>query len=171
METTGRGTAIVTPFKADESIDETRFGRCELADPAGIHFRWRAAQRAKRPPSTRLSGCAPLHRHRSGRRPRALFAGSPTTCTRTLPRQAALLRQVQVLPPFCSANPYYNSPLRKGNSGIFSLSPRPSTRSPLSLQRAGPHGVNLEPQTVSALQKPCPISSHQGSERQAAANH
>ena len=175
METTGCGTAIVTPFKADESIDETAlWALVNWQIEAGIDFLvacGSTGEAATLDETEWLRTIRIVIEAAAGRVP--VFAGCTHNCTRTLLRQAALLRHVQGIAAILSANPYYNKPTQEGQFRHFLALAKAVDPIPVALYNVpGRTGVNLEPANRSP---PCRCrakhSSHQGSERQVAADH
>ena len=86
-----------------------------------------------------------------------VFAGCTHNCTRTLLRQAALLRHVQGIAAILSANPYYNKPTQEGQFRHFLALAKAVDPIPIVLYNVpGRTGVNLEPQTVLRLAEAAP---------------
>src|SRR3984885_12569674 len=112
METIGCGTAIVTPFKADGSIDEPAFwSLVNWQIEQDIDFLVACGSTGE---AATLDEDEWLHTVRivieaaASRVP--VWAGCTHNSTRVLVRQAALLRQLPGLAAVLSANPYYNKP-------------------------------------------------------------
>jgi 4-hydroxy-tetrahydrodipicolinate synthase len=159
METTGCGTAIVTPFKADESIDETAlWALVNWQIEAGIDFLvacGSTGEAATLDEAEWLRTIRIVIEAAAGRVP--VFAGCTHNCTRTLLRQAALLRNVQGIDAVLSANPYYNKPTQEGQFRHFLALARAVDPIPIVLYNVpGRTGVNLEPQTVLRLAEAAP---------------
>jgi 4-hydroxy-tetrahydrodipicolinate synthase len=159
METTGCGTAIVTPFKADESIDETALrALVNWQIEAGIDFLvacGSTGEAATLDETEWLRTIRIVIEAAASRVP--VFAGCTHNCTRTLLRQAALLRQVQGIDAILSANPYYNKPTQEGQFRHFLALARAVDPIPIVLYNVpGRTGVNLEPQTVLRLFETAP---------------
>jgi 4-hydroxy-tetrahydrodipicolinate synthase len=159
METTGCGTAIVTPFKADESIDETAlWALVNWQIEAGIDFLvacGSTGEAATLEETEWLRTIRIVIEAAAGRVP--VFAGCTHNCTRTLLRQAALLRHVQGVDAVLSANPYYNKPTQEGQFRHFLALARAVDPIPVVLYNVpGRTGVNLEPQTVLRLAEAAP---------------
>ncbi len=159
METTGCGTAIVTPFKADESIDETAlWALVNWQIEAGIDFLvacGSTGEAATLDETEWLRTIRIVIEAAAGRVP--VFAGCTHNCTRTLLRQAALLRHVQGIAAILSANPYYNKPTQEGQFRHFLALAKAVDPIPIVLYNVpGRTGVNLEPQTVLRLAEAAP---------------
>ncbi len=159
METTGCGTAIVTPFKADGSIDETALK--SLANwqiESGINFIVACGSTGE---AATLDEAEWLRTIRividaaAGRVP--VWAGCTHNSTRTLLRQAAMLRQVRGVDAILSANPYYNKPTQEGQFQHFLALAKAVAPIPVVLYNVpGRTGVNLDPQTVVRLAESAP---------------
>jgi 4-hydroxy-tetrahydrodipicolinate synthase len=148
METTGCGTAIVTPFRADGSIDERAlWALVNWQIESGVDFIVACGSTGE---AATLDTEEWLHTVRiaieaaAGRVP--VWAGCTHNSTRELLRLAALLRHVEGVSAVLSANPYYNKPTQEGQFQHF-----------LALAKAvlynvpGRTAANLEPDTVFRL--------------------
>jgi 4-hydroxy-tetrahydrodipicolinate synthase len=154
METTGCGTAIVTPFRADGSIDEPAlWALVNWQIEAGIDFIVSCGSTGE---------AATLEEHEwlravrivveasAGRVP--VWAGCTHNCTKTLLRQAAMLKQVPGVNAVLSANPYYNKPSQEGQFQHFLALAKAVAPLPVCLYNVpGRTGVNLDPETVLRL--------------------
>jgi 4-hydroxy-tetrahydrodipicolinate synthase len=91
----------------------------------------------------------------SGRVP--VWAGCTHNSTRTLVRQASLLRRVPGVAAVLSANPYYNKPSQEGQFQHFLALAKAVDPLPVALYNVpGRTGVNLEPETVVRLAAAAP---------------
>ena len=159
METTGCGTAIVTPFKADGSIDEPAlWSLVNWQIDAGIDFIVACGSTGE---AATLDEHEWLHAVRTiveasaGRVP--VWAGCTHNSTRTLLRMAALLRQIPGVDAVLSANPYYNKPTQEGQFQHFLALAKLVAPVPVCLYNVpGRTGVNLDPQTVVRLAEAAP---------------
>ena len=162
METTGCGTAIVTPFRADGSIDEAALrALVNWQIDSGIDFIVACGSTGE---AATLDEDEWLHAVHivvdaaAGRVP--VWAGCTHNSTRTLLRQAALLRQVRGVDAILSANPYYNKPTQEGQFQHFlALAKAVDPDAGVSLQRARPH--RRQPRSArpwSGWPRPRPIS-------------
>ena len=159
METTGCGTAIVTPFRADTTIDESAlWALVNWQIDAGIDFIVACGSTGE---AATLDEDEWLHAVRivveasAGRVP--VWAGCTHNCTRTLLRQAARLREVPGVDAVLSANPYYNKPTQEGQYQHFLALAKMVAPLPVCLYNVpGRTGVNLDPQTVLRLAEAAP---------------
>jgi len=154
METTGCGTAIVTPFKSDGSIDETAlWALVNWQIDAGINFIvacGSTGEAATLEETEWLRAVRIVVDAAGGRVP--VWAGCTHNCTRTLLRHASMLRQVPGVDAVLSANPYYNKPTQEGQFQHFLALAKAVAPIPVCLYNVpGRTGVNLDPQTVVRL--------------------
>ncbi len=130
METTGCGTAIVTPFKADGSIDEAALrALVNWQIDSGIDFIvacGSTGEAATLDEQEWLMAVCIVADAAAGRVP--VWAGCTNNSTRTLVRLAGLLSQVRGLSAVLSANPYYNKPSQEGQFQHFLALARRWTR-------------------------------------------
>jgi 4-hydroxy-tetrahydrodipicolinate synthase len=154
METTGCGTAIITPFRADGSIDESALW--ELVNwqiESGIDFVvacGSTGEAATLDEVEWLSAVRIVVEAAAGRVP--VWAGCTHNCTRTLVRQASLLRKVHGVAAVLSANPYYNKPSQEGQFQHFMALAQTVDPLPVCVYNVpGRTAVNLEPETVVRL--------------------
>jgi len=117
METTGCGTAIVTPFRADGAIDEEALkALVNWQIASGIDFLvacGSTGEAATLDEEEWLRAVSIVVETAAGRVP--VWAGCTHNSTRTLVRQAAKLKQIRGLDAVLSANPYYNKPSQEGS--------------------------------------------------------
>ena len=154
METVGCGTAIVTPFRADGSIDDRAlWGLVDWQIESGIDFIVACGSTGE---AATLDEDEWLHAIRivleaaAGRVP--VWAGCTHNSTRVLLRQAAQLRNVKGLSAVLSANPYYNKPTQEGQYQHFLALARGVDPLPVVLYNVpGRTAANLEPETVIRL--------------------
>jgi 4-hydroxy-tetrahydrodipicolinate synthase len=86
-----------------------------------------------------------------------VWAGCTHNSTRTLLRQAALLRQVRGVDAVLSANPYYNKPSQEGQYQHFLALAQAVAPLPVTLYNVpGRTAANLEPETVLRLAEAAP---------------
>jgi 4-hydroxy-tetrahydrodipicolinate synthase len=159
METTGCGTAIVTPFRADESIDEQALrALVNWQIDSGIDFLvacGSTGEAATLDEEEWLQAIRIVVDAAAGRVP--VWAGCTHNCTRTLLRHAALLRQVQGVSAVLSANPYYNKPTQEGQFQHFLALAKAVDPLPVALYNVpGRTAANLEPETVVRLAEAAP---------------
>ncbi len=154
METTGCGTAIVTPFKADGSVDEPAlWALVNWQIESGIDFLVACGSTGE---AATLDEDEWLHVVRlvidaaAGRVP--VWAGCTHNSTRVLVRQAAQLRRVPGVAAVLSANPYYNKPTQEGQFQHFLALAREVDPLPVCVYNVpGRTAANLEPETVTRL--------------------
>jgi len=154
METTGCGTAIVTPFRVDGSIDEeTLRALVHWQVESGIDFLVACGSTGE---AATLDEDEWLHVVRivvdeaAERVP--VWAGCSHNSTRALLRMAAKLREVPGLSAVLSSNPWYNKPSQEGQYHHFLALAQAVDPLPVALYNVpGRTAVNLEPQTVARL--------------------
>ena len=162
METTGCGTAIVTPFKADggsNAIDEAALSALvNWQIDAGVDFLVACGSTGEAATLDEDEWLHVVHLvidAAAGRVP--VWAGCTHNCTRTLLRQAALLRQVRGVDAILSANPYYNKPTQEGQYQHFLALAQAVAPIPVVLYNVpGRTAANLEPATVVRLAEAAP---------------
>ena len=154
METTGCGTAIVTPFRADGSIDEPALGA--LANwqvESGIDFLvvcGSTGEAATLDEDEWLRAVGIVIEAVAGRVP--VWAGCTHNNTRVLVRQATLLRGIDGVDAVLSANPYYNKPTQEGQYQHFMALATAVYPLPVCVYNVpGRTAANLEPATVVRL--------------------
>ena len=159
METVGCGTAIVTPFRADGSIDDQAlWSLVNWQIESGIDFIVACGSTGE---AATLEEDEWLHAIRivveaaAGRVP--VWAGCTHNSTRVLLRQAALLRNIKGLSAVLSANPYYNKPTQEGQFQHFLALARAVDPLPVVLYNVpGRTAANLEPETAIRLAEAAP---------------
>jgi 4-hydroxy-tetrahydrodipicolinate synthase len=159
METTGCGTAIVTPFRADGSIDEHALrALVNWQIDSGIDFLvacGSTGEAATLDQDEWLLAVCIVAEAAAGRVP--VWAGCTHNSTRTLVRQASLLRQLRGVDAVLSANPYYNKPSQEGQFQHFLALAKAVYPLPVTLYNVpGRTAVNLEPETVARLADAAP---------------
>jgi 4-hydroxy-tetrahydrodipicolinate synthase len=159
METTDCGTAIVTPFRADGTIDEPAlWALVNWQVDAGIDFIvacGSTGEAATLDEQEWLQTIRIVVEAAAGRVP--VWAGCTHNCTRVLLRQAAILRQIPGVDAVLSANPYYNKPTQEGQFQHFLALAKMVAPIPVCLYNVpGRTGVNLDPQTVLRLVEAAP---------------
>jgi 4-hydroxy-tetrahydrodipicolinate synthase len=158
MELRGCGTALVTPFRADGSIDEASLrALVEWQIESGIRFLVACGTTAETPT---LSDEEWLHAVRiiadtaAGRVP--ILAGCSHNATREAAERAKRAAQVPGIDALLVANPYYNKPNQEGQYWHFRAIAE-AVGCPIVLYNIpGRTGTNLEPATVLRLAKDAP---------------
>jgi 4-hydroxy-tetrahydrodipicolinate synthase len=154
METTGCGTAIVTPFRADGSIDEPALiALVNWQIDSGIDFLvacGSTGEAATLDEEEWLMTVCIVAEAAAGRVP--VWAGCTHNSTRTLVRNAGRLKQIRGVDAVLSANPYYNKPSQEGQFQHFLALARAVDPLPVALYNVpGRTAANLEPETVVRL--------------------
>jgi 4-hydroxy-tetrahydrodipicolinate synthase len=154
MDITGCGTAIVTPFRVDGSIDEAALrALVNFQIESGIDFLvacGSTGEAATLDEEEWLHAVCIVAEAAAGRVP--VFAGCTHNSTRTLVRIASLLKQIRGVSAVLSANPYYNKPSQEGQFQHFLALAKAVDPLPVVLYNIpGRTGVNLEPSTVVRL--------------------
>ncbi len=159
MQTTGCGTALITPFTHDGSIDEPALR--SLVDwqiASGIDFLvacGSTGEAATLDEDEWLRVIRVVVDTAAARVP--VWAGCTHNSTRALVRQATLLREIPGLDAVLSANPYYNKPTQEGQFQHFLALARAVHPLPVALYNVpGRTAVNLEPETVVRLASAAP---------------
>jgi 4-hydroxy-tetrahydrodipicolinate synthase len=159
MEITGCGTAIVTPFASDGSIDEAALrALVNWQIDSGIDFLvacGSTGEAATLGDEEWLRTVRLVVESAAGRVP--VWAGCTHNSTRTLLLLAGLLRQVRGVNAVLSANPYYNKPSQEGQFQHFLALARAVDPLPVVLYNVpGRTAVNLDPETVVRLAAAAP---------------
>ncbi|HEY1896107.1 MAG TPA: 4-hydroxy-tetrahydrodipicolinate synthase [Terracidiphilus sp.] len=159
MDTIGCGTAIVTPFRTDGSIDERAlWALVNWQIESGIDFLvacGSTGEAATLDEDEWLSTIRIVLDATAGRVP--VWAGCTHNSTRVLVRQAGLLRPIKGLAAVLSANPYYNKPTQEGQFQHFLALAKAVDPLPVVLYNVpGRTAANLEPETVIRLAEAAP---------------
>ncbi len=154
METTGCGTAIVTPFRADGSVDEPAlWALVNWQIDSSIDFIvacGSTGEAATLEEDEWLNTVRIVVEAAAGRVP--VWGGCTHNSTKTVVRQANLLRRIHGLSAVLSANPYYNKPTQEGQFQHFLAVARAVDPIPVCVYNVpGRTGVNLDPETVARL--------------------
>jgi len=154
METTGCGTAIVTPFRADGTVDEQALtALVNWQIDSGIDFLvacGSTGEAATLDEDEWLMTVCIVAEAAAGRVP--VWAGCTHNSTRALLRSAARLKQIRGVDAVLSANPYYNKPSQEGQFQHFLALARAVAPLPVVLYNVpGRTAVSLDPETVVRL--------------------
>jgi len=154
MQIQGCGTAIVTPFRADGSVDEAAlWSLVNWQIESGIDFIvacGSTGEAATLDEEEWLQTIRVVIESAAGRVP--VWGGCTHNSTRVLVRLAAKLRRVQGLSAVLSANPYYNKPMQEGQFQHFLALAREVEPLPVCVYNVpGRTAANLEPETVARL--------------------
>jgi len=154
METTGCGTALITPFKGDGSLDESALhALVNWQINSGIDFLvacGSTGEAATLDEEEWLAAIQIVVEAAAGRVP--VWAGCTHNSTRTLLRQAEKLARIRGVDAILSANPYYNKPSQEGQFQHFLALAQAVDPLPVVLYNVpGRTAVNLDPETVIRL--------------------
>lgn len=154
METTGCGTAIVTPFKSDGRVDQNAlYALVNSQIDSGIDFLMvcgSTGEAATLDEEEWLDVIRTTVEVAAGRVP--VWAGCTHNATRTLLRRAEKLARIRGLDAILSATPYYNRPTQEGLFRHFAALAAQVQPMPIVLYNVpGRTAVNLEPETVLRL--------------------
>lgn len=154
METTGCGTALVTPFCADGSVDESALrALVNWQIESGVDFIvacGSTGEAATLDEDEWLKTVRLVVEAAAGRVP--VWAGCSHNSTRELVRMATQLRQISGVDAVLSANPYYNKPSQEGQFQHLLALAQAVGPLPVCLYNVpGRTAVNLEPATVLRL--------------------
>jgi 4-hydroxy-tetrahydrodipicolinate synthase len=153
MDVLGCGTALVTPFRADESIDERAlYELVEWQIASGIDWLVACGTTAETPTLNEeewLRVIRIVAEAAAGRVP--VWAGCTHNATRQAVERARLAARIPGVTAILSANPYYNKPTQQGQFEHF-LAVARATELPVVLYNIpGRAGCNLEPATTLRL--------------------
>lgn len=154
METTGCGTALITPFKGDGSLDEPALhALVNWQINSGIDFLVACGSTGEAATLDESEGLAAIQivvEAAAGRVP--VWAGCTHNSTRTLLQQAEKLARIRGVDAILSANPYYNKPTQEGQFQHFLALAQAVDPLPVVLYNVpGRTAVNLAPDTVLRL--------------------
>jgi 4-hydroxy-tetrahydrodipicolinate synthase len=154
METRGCGTALVTPFREDGSLDKPALrALVDWQIDAGIDFLvacGSTGEAATLDEEEWLETIRIVVDVTAGRVP--VWAGCTHNSTRTLLHLAGRLRQVRGVDCILSANPYYNKPTQEGQFQHFLALARAVEPMPVCLYNVpGRTAANLDPETAVRL--------------------
>jgi 4-hydroxy-tetrahydrodipicolinate synthase len=150
----GCGTAIITPFHADGSIDEPAFrALVNFQIESGIDYLvacGSTGEAATLDEEEWIQAVRIVAETAGGRVP--VWAGCTHNSTRTLLKLATRLRAIPGVSAVLSANPYYNKPSQEGQFQHFLALAQAVAPLPVTLYNIpGRTGVNLDPETVVRL--------------------
>jgi 4-hydroxy-tetrahydrodipicolinate synthase len=154
METTGCGTALITPFRGDGSVDERAlYALVNWQIDSGIDFLiagGSTGEAATLDEDEFLNVVQIILEAAAGRVP--VWAGCTHNATATLVRRAQRLARRRGLDAILSANPYYNRPTQEGQYQHFMALAKAVAPLPVVLYNVpGRTAVNLAPETVVRL--------------------
>lgn len=155
MKLQGCGTALVTPFRQDETIDQQALGR--LVDwqiESGIHFLVPCGTTGETPTLSKDEWLRVIDitiEVGGGRVP--IVAGATSNCTADAVEKARELNRRRGVDAILTASPYYNKPTQEGQYQHFKAIAE-AVDKPLVLYNVpGRTGANIEPATLARLAK------------------
>ncbi|HEY9126543.1 MAG TPA: 4-hydroxy-tetrahydrodipicolinate synthase [Acidobacteriaceae bacterium] len=159
MDTTGCGTALITPFQHNGAVDEQALhALVNWQIDSGIDFLiacGSTGEAATLEEDEWLATVRIVAEAAAGRAP--VWAGCTHNSTQALVRKAEKLVQVRGVDAVLSASPYYNKPSQEGQYQHFMALARTVDPLPVVLYNVpGRTGVNLEPETVARLAHDAP---------------
>ncbi len=159
MDTTGCGTALITPLNGDGTLDERAlFALVNWQIDSGIDFLMACGstgEAATLDEEDWLEAVQVVVDAAAGRVP--VWAGCTHNSTRELEKRAAKLARVRGLDAVLSANPYYNRPTQEGQYQHFLALAKVVDPLPVVLYNVPARtGVNLDPETVVRLAAAAP---------------
>jgi 4-hydroxy-tetrahydrodipicolinate synthase len=155
MKLSGCGTALITPFKQDQSIDEERLRRLvEWQIESGIHFLVPCGTTGETPVLSKTEWLRVIDitiEVGAGRVP--IVAGATSNSTADAVEKAKELAPRKGVDAILTASPYYNKPTQEGQYQHFKTIAE-AVEKPLVLYSVqGRTGVNIEPATLGRLAK------------------
>jgi 4-hydroxy-tetrahydrodipicolinate synthase len=151
--TTGCGTALVTPFRQDGSLDEQAlYALTQWQIESGIDWLVACGTTAETPTLTDNEWMQVLRivtEAAAGRVP--VWAGCTHNATRQAVERAKLAARVPGVTAILSASPYYNKPTQEGQFEHFKAVARAVDLPVVLYNIPARTGVNLEPATVLRL--------------------
>jgi 4-hydroxy-tetrahydrodipicolinate synthase len=149
----GCGTALVTPFRSDGSLDEETLSKLvEWQIESGIHFLVACGTTAETPTLNReewLRVIGIVSQTAAGRVP--VLAGCTHNSTLEAVARAAEAASVPGVSGLLTANPFYNKPNQEGQYRHFRAIAEAVPCPVVLYNIPGRTGVNLEPATISRL--------------------
>jgi 4-hydroxy-tetrahydrodipicolinate synthase len=155
MNLQGCGTALVTPFRQDETIDEKALSRLvEWQVSSGIHFLVPCGTTGETPTLSKEEWLRVIDitiEAAGGRVP--IVAGATSNCTADAVEKARELDRRRGVDAILTASPYYNKPTQEGQYQHFKAIVQ-AVDKPLVLYNVpGRTGANIEPATLGRLAK------------------
>jgi 4-hydroxy-tetrahydrodipicolinate synthase len=153
MKLQGCGTAIVTPFKADGSIDEAALRSLVAWQvESGIHFLVPCGTTGETPTLTKDEWLRVINitiEVVAGRVP--ILAGATSNCTAEAVEKARIVAAIPGVDYILSASPYYNKPTQEGQYQHFKAVAEAIDKPIVLYNVPGRTGVNIEPTTLARL--------------------
>src|SRR3954471_21859294 len=151
MNLQGCGTALITPFKQDQSIDEQALrSLVEWQITSGIHFLVPCGTTGETPTLSKDEWLRVIDitiEVVAGRVP--IVAGATSNCTAEAVEKARTVAALKGVDAILSASPYYNKPTQEGQYLHFKAVAEAAAGKPIVLYNVpGRTGVNIEPPTL-----------------------
>ena len=155
MKLRGCGTALVTPFKADGSIDEPALrSLVQWQVESGIHFLVPCGTTGETPTLTRDEWLRVIDitiEVVGGRVP--IIAGATSNCTAVAVDLAKTVAARKGVDAILSASPYYNKPTQEGQYQHFKAIAEAVDKPIMLYSVQGRTAANIEPATLGRLAK------------------
>src|SRR5215472_5985660 len=155
MNLQGCGTALITPFKQDQSIDEKALRQMvEWQISSGIHFLVPCGTTGETPTLSKDEWLRVIDitiEVAAGRVP--IVAGATSNCTADAVEKARELNKRKGVDAILTASPYYNKPTQEGQYQHFKAIAEAVDKPLILYSVAGRTAVNIEPGTLGRLAK------------------
>src|SRR5215472_13313158 len=155
MNLQGCGTALITPFKQDQSIDEKALrSLVEWQITSGIHFLVPCGTTGETPTLSKDEWLRVIDitiETAAGRVP--IVAGATSNCTTEAIEKAKELNRRKGVDAILTASPYYNKPTQEGQYQHFKAIAEAVDKPLILYSVAGRTAVNIEPGTLGRLAK------------------
>jgi 4-hydroxy-tetrahydrodipicolinate synthase len=155
MKIQGCGTALITPFKQDQSIDEKALrSLVEWQITSGIHFLVPCGTTGETPTLTKDEWLRVIDitiEVNGGRVP--IVAGATSNCTAEAVEKASELNRRKGVDAILTASPYYNKPTQEGQYQHFKAIAEAVDKPLVLYSVVGRTAANIEPATLGRLAK------------------
>src|SRR5215471_14588987 len=155
MNLQGCGTALITPFKQDQSIDEKALrSLVEWQITSGIHFLVPCGTTGETPTLTKDEWLRVIDitiEVNGGRVP--IVAGATSNCTAEAVEKASELNRRKGVDAILTASPYYNKPTQEGQYQHFKAIAEAVDKPLVLYSVMGRTAANIEPATLGRLAK------------------
>jgi 4-hydroxy-tetrahydrodipicolinate synthase len=155
MKLQGCGTALITPFKGDQSVDEKRLRELvEWQVASGIGFLVPCGTTGETPTLSKEEWLRVIDitvEVAGGRVP--IVAGATSNSTREAVEKAREVARRKGVDAILTASPYYNKPTQEGQYQHFKAIAEAVDKAIVLYSVAGRTGVNIEPATLGRLAK------------------
>src|SRR5215470_6883047 len=155
MRLQGCGTALITPFKADLSVDEKRLRELvEWQVESGIEFLVPCGTTGETPTLSKEEWLrvVDITIDVAGRRV-PIVAGATSNCTADAVEKAREVGRRKGVDAILTASPYYNKPTQEGQYQHFKAIAEAVDKPLVLYSVQGRTGVNIEPATLGRLAK------------------